>query len=270
MDYQAITRDQPKTGGWVKIFTIKQNNISVIDWHQNNITFKLYQAGGIAMYSEKNIYLSTYKGDGTDNKIQFYDLDDKAGGIECAYIQNGNDIDVYASGSREGVPIKLSVIQCPCIGMIHFYQWSEFDSSIDTTKFVYPDLTNPYYDFDITSTGSIFFKNTEYNLYYETSATRNVVRLKLSLRCINTSCGTTEYLFTIPEKFLPTWQYTNGKTEVDFNCTCGIRKKSGEARTWHEARLLLYNNGKCFVTGLESFSSGGNIDIHIDIEYRRY
>lgn len=269
MIYHSITRDQPKAGGWAKIFTMKQNYISITDWHENNITFKLYQAGGFQPYVEKNIYLSTYKGNDTENKIQFYDLDDNAGSIKCAYIQNGSDIDVYASGGREGVPIKLEILQCPCLGKIYFYQWRGFEFP-DTTNFIYPSLTTNYYDFEVVSSGSKFFKSPDYNMYYETSATRYKVSLKMSLRCINTNCKSDEFLFTIPSHFFPSWQISSDTDTINFNARYGVRKTSGVSREWDECRIEILQNGQVFARGLPSFSSGGSIDLSLDIEYRRF
>ena len=204
LDYDLITREQPESGGWVKILTMHQNYLGSVDWRENNIKFKVYQSCSTSKYTEKNYYLSNYKGDNSQNTIVFYDLDDRKGSIECRYLLDNGNIDVYAKGGYAGVPIKLQVIECPNIGRITLWQRRGFEALTTdvVNKMVKATVDDPYYSFPVNRSGSKFYydKAPGYKLYREYSATRFRVIMKDVLTVTNTEfTGDNEYVFKISE-----------------------------------------------------------------------
>lgn len=273
--YDVMTRNQvADTTLWAKIFTMYQNLKGFADKHENNVTFKLYQASGDKVYTEKNYYLSLYKGT-SGNIIQFYDLDNKAGRIDCVYVldEETGKIDVYAKGKAVDVPIKMKIIQSALEGRIEKHQWRGFEDLSDM-EIVTPSVLNPYYTIEPISSESKFYRDTSvYKEYQDYYADRYKVRLKANLSVVNSSySGSDEYLFTIPSQFVPTWAFEEGSEFIEFTQAYSY-KKTGDATIStmrNYCRVKMFKNGQLKVDGTVALSDTiTRLDLFLDIEYRR-
>ena len=278
MEYQAITQDQPKAVGWAKLFTMHQNYKGVVDWHENNVKFRVFQGGGIANYTEKNYYLSNFKGTNTDNSIQFYDLDDRKGSIECRYILNNENIDVYVKGGREGVPVKMQILECPCLGKLTLYQRQGFQQLEQTVidSMVKADVQSPNYFFEPVTNGSKFYidTNTPYKPYVEYSVDRFSVTMKAELTVTNTAfTGTQEYVFTISTDYVPLWAIPANSEYVEFTQEYSYKPSGSGTGTVHgnKCRVQIYKNGQVKADGMKAMSSDiSKITLYLNLNYKRF
>lgn len=258
---------------YAKIFTAYKSFYNTTLYHLNGMKFTVYQPCCYKMnskdcgYIEKNYWFALFKKDDGSFYVSLYDLDDKnAGNLECAYIDNGNSVDVYVTGGRQGVPVYLTVQNTPLISRFYFHNNSLWTDMSNNTKLVKAEKIVKNYTITPNFNGITQWQlDTDY--FNDAYITREEVHLNFHIKYkSNTGWGN-----GTPIMKLPFYDSYEGKGAIKFSATFEYKKKDKLIQTG-VCKISFNSNG--FYVGGEDFpatglSAGDSLTIHLVTHYRR-
>lgn len=232
---------------YAKIFTMKKKFLGSVNWHKNQILFKLIHAGNVNGYFAKTYFLGVYETtSSTTTKFQVVeDMDSTA--ITCVYVEDSNSITVYAKGGVSGANIRVQVLYTPNIGFIEFYNYEKFNNTLDGLTIVSPTTMNKNGELTLTLQNSwtkITSPNDLENRIYRSG---NIINVNCALTGGTTS-GTV-VVFRIPT-------YPPQKR---VRTTCRYKDGGG---LYQNALMEINTYGDVLITGVAS-----NTELLINISY---
>lgn len=126
------------TTNYAPLFNMKKKFLGNPSWHRNQLVFELIHASSLSNVIVKRYFVSIYESDVSASTILFKDLSPVFSGITCVYVDNGNDVTVYAKGSLAGANIRLRVIFSPNPGWIQFYNYQAFSNTLSGLTTISP------------------------------------------------------------------------------------------------------------------------------------